>query len=136
MRVVKIDRTFVGGLGTRDRDRTIVRGIIELAHNLGLVVVAEGIETEAQYRELAALGCDHAQGYLFGAPQPAAELMLSEGRADPLTDAPSLISGCEASTAASRCPKSTRRPAPFRVDRRAHLPGWTSPSGCRRLPCR
>jgi EAL domain-containing protein (putative c-di-GMP-specific phosphodiesterase class I) len=74
VRVVKIDRLFVAGLGTRDRDTMIVRGIIELAHNLGLVVVAEGIETEDQYRELAAFGCDHAQGFLFGAPQPAVEL--------------------------------------------------------------
>lgn len=78
VRVVKIDRLFIAGLGTRDRDRTIVRGIIELAHNLGLIVVAEGIETEAQCRELAALGCDHAQGFLFGPPQPEHELALSE----------------------------------------------------------
>lgn len=74
VRVVKIDRGFIAGLGRRDRDRVIVRGIIELAHNLGLVVAAEGIETEEQYRELAVLGCDYAQGYLFGAPQPAAVL--------------------------------------------------------------
>jgi diguanylate cyclase (GGDEF)-like protein len=70
VRVVKIDGTFIAGLGQRERDRTIVRGIIELAHNLGLIVVAEGIETEAQYRELADLGCDHAQGFLLGPPQP------------------------------------------------------------------
>jgi EAL domain-containing protein (putative c-di-GMP-specific phosphodiesterase class I) len=74
VRVVKIDGAFVAGLGRRDRDRTIVRGIIELAHNLGLIVVAEGIETEAQYRELADLGCDYAQGFLLGPPQPAAML--------------------------------------------------------------
>jgi len=78
VRVVKIDRLFIAGLGTRDRDRTIVRGIIELAHNLGLIVVAEGIETEAQYRELAGLGCDHAQGFLFGPPQPEHELWLTD----------------------------------------------------------
>ena len=78
VRVVKIDRLFIAGLGTRDRDRTIVRGIIELAHNLGLIVVAEGIETEAQYLELAALGCDHAQGFLFGIPQPPDALSCTE----------------------------------------------------------
>lgn len=78
VRVVKIDRLFIAGLGTRDRDRTIVRGIIELAHNLGLLVVAEGIETEAQCRELAVLGCDHAQGFLFGAPQPPETLAFSQ----------------------------------------------------------
>ena len=70
VRVVKIDRGFIAGLGRRERDRVIVRGIIELAHNLGLVVVAEGIETENQYRELADLACDYAQGFLLGAPQP------------------------------------------------------------------
>jgi diguanylate cyclase (GGDEF)-like protein len=70
VRVVKIDRSFIAGLGRRERDRIIVRGIIELAHNLGLVVVAEGIETEDQYRELAGLACDYAQGFLLGAPQP------------------------------------------------------------------
>ena len=75
---MKIDRIFIAGLGTRDRDRTIVRGIIELAHNLGLIVVAEGIETEAQYRELAALGCDHAQGFLFGTPQPPDALAFTQ----------------------------------------------------------
>lgn len=69
VRVVKIDRGFVAALGRRERDRVIVRGVIELAHNLGLVVVAEGIETEEQYRELATLGCDYAQGFLFGAPR-------------------------------------------------------------------
>ena len=78
VRVVKIDGTFIAGLGQRDRDRTIVRGVIELGHNLGLTVIAEGIETEDQYRELAALGCDHAQGYLFGAPQPADDLFVTE----------------------------------------------------------
>jgi diguanylate cyclase (GGDEF)-like protein len=84
VRVVKIDRTFIAGLGSRDRDRIIVRGVVELAHNLGLTAIAEGIETEEQFRELAALGCDHAQGYLFGAPQPAADLFpASIPTADP-----------------------------------------------------
>jgi diguanylate cyclase (GGDEF)-like protein len=70
VRVVKIDRSFIAELGRRERDRIIVRGIIELAHNLGLVVVAEGIETEDQYREIAGLACDYAQGFLLGTPQP------------------------------------------------------------------
>jgi diguanylate cyclase (GGDEF)-like protein len=81
VRVVKIDRGFIAGLGRRERDRVIVRGVIELAHNLGLVVAAEGIETEAQYRELAALGCDYAQGFLFGAPQPPELLAADLGAA-------------------------------------------------------
>jgi len=70
VRVVKIDQSFIVGLGRRARDRVIVRGIIELAHNLGLVIVAEGVETEDQYRELAGLACDYAQGFLLGGPEP------------------------------------------------------------------
>ena len=75
--VVKIDRTFIVGLGRRERDRVIVRGIVELAHDLGLVLVAEGVETEDQYRELVALDCDYAQGFLLGAPQPAEALIAA-----------------------------------------------------------
>ena len=74
VRVVKIDRNFVAGLCTRERDRIIVRAVVELAHNLGLVVVAEGIEDEDQYQELAALACDYAQGFLLGVPQSAGAL--------------------------------------------------------------
>jgi diguanylate cyclase (GGDEF)-like protein len=68
--VVKIDRSFVDGIGRDPRHRAIVRGVIELAHNIDLHVVAEGVETEDQYRVLAELGCDYAQGFLLGRPQP------------------------------------------------------------------
>ncbi|MGH8973113.1 MAG: putative bifunctional diguanylate cyclase/phosphodiesterase [Acidimicrobiia bacterium] len=70
--VVKIDRSFVAGLGTDPRDTAIVRGVIELAHALDLVVVAEGIERPEQLEELLLLRCDLAQGYLFAPPEPAA----------------------------------------------------------------
>jgi EAL domain-containing protein (putative c-di-GMP-specific phosphodiesterase class I) len=70
--VVKIDRSFVAGLGTDPRDTAIVRGVIELAHALDLVVVAEGIERPEQLEELRLLRCDLAQGYLFARPEPAA----------------------------------------------------------------
>jgi diguanylate cyclase (GGDEF)-like protein len=70
--VVKIDRSFVAGLGTDPRDTAIVRGVIELAHALDLVVVAEGIERPEQLDELRGLRCDLAQGYLFAPPEPAA----------------------------------------------------------------
>ena len=70
--VVKIDRSFVAGLGTDPRDTAIVRGVIDLAHALDLVVVAEGIERPEQLEELRALRCDLAQGYLFAPPEPAA----------------------------------------------------------------
>jgi diguanylate cyclase (GGDEF)-like protein len=68
--VVKIDRSFVAPMGRDPRDLAIVRGIIDLAHNIELTVVAEGVETEDQYQQLVKLGCDYAQGFHLGRPQP------------------------------------------------------------------
>jgi diguanylate cyclase (GGDEF)-like protein len=65
---LKIDRSFVNGLMEQKDDHVIVRTIISLAHNLGLTVIAEGVETDQQYQELSKLGCDAAQGYLIGRP--------------------------------------------------------------------
>lgn len=65
---VKIDRTLVSGLGRDPRDTAIVRATVELAHSLGLTVVAVGVETRPQLEALTQLGCDHAQGYLLSAP--------------------------------------------------------------------
>jgi EAL domain-containing protein (putative c-di-GMP-specific phosphodiesterase class I) len=70
--VLKIDRTFTDGLGLDDNDTAIVKATIALAHSLGIRVVAEGVETEAQLTLLHELGCDTAQGYLLGRPVPAA----------------------------------------------------------------
>ncbi|MFW3170312.1 putative bifunctional diguanylate cyclase/phosphodiesterase [Geodermatophilus sp. CPCC 206100] len=70
--IVKIDRSFVQDLETGIRTRTLVASIIELARSLHLDVVAEGVETEGQHAVLRGLACSHAQGYLFGRPQPAA----------------------------------------------------------------
>ena len=72
---VKIDQSLVGGLGVDEQDTAIVRATIDLAHNLGLVVVAVGVETDAQLEALAILGCDRAQGYLFAPPLPAEQLV-------------------------------------------------------------
>jgi EAL domain-containing protein (putative c-di-GMP-specific phosphodiesterase class I) len=69
---VKIDRAFINGLGTDDDDEAIVEAVLAMAHALGLEVVAEGVETILQRDRLRALGCDAAQGYLFGRPRPAA----------------------------------------------------------------
>ena len=72
--IMKIDRSFVNRLGPDPRDRAIVAGMIELAHALDLLVVAEGVETTNQLAELSRLGCDMAQGYYYGRPQPARDL--------------------------------------------------------------
>jgi diguanylate cyclase (GGDEF)-like protein len=66
--VLKIDKSFVGGLGIDERDRAVVRGTIALAHDLGLSVIAEGIEHPRQHTVLALAGCDAGQGYLYGHP--------------------------------------------------------------------
>jgi EAL domain-containing protein (putative c-di-GMP-specific phosphodiesterase class I) len=65
---LKIDRSFVSGLGDGGHDTTVVQAIIGLADALGLVTVAEGVETEEQAAILTDLGCTQAQGYLFGKP--------------------------------------------------------------------
>ncbi len=71
---LKIDRTFVCNLVDGHNDEVIVRSTIELGHNLGLRVVAEGVEDEETLSELRRLGCDEAQGYHLSRPVPAAEL--------------------------------------------------------------
>ncbi len=71
--VLKIDKSFVSDLKAGSGRARLVRGIINLAHDLGLTVVGEGVETEAERAILAGLGCDHAQGYLFARPLPVDE---------------------------------------------------------------
>jgi diguanylate cyclase (GGDEF)-like protein len=68
---IKLDRSFVSGLGSEAQDDAIVGGVIGMAHALGLNVVAEGVETEKQLASLKAMGCDSAQGYYFATPQSA-----------------------------------------------------------------
>ena len=69
---IKIDRSFVAGIGTERSDETIVKAIIAMGHSLGLTIVAEGVETREQYDFLRTHGCDRAQGYLIGRPLEAA----------------------------------------------------------------
>lgn len=66
--ILKIDRSFVSQLGGESRDREIIAAVTGMAHALGMTVIAEGVETEAQREELTAIGCDAAQGYLFARP--------------------------------------------------------------------
>ncbi|MEM7100412.1 MAG: GGDEF domain-containing phosphodiesterase [Pseudomonadota bacterium] len=70
---IKIDQSFVQAMTTSRKDRAIVHSCIELAHDCGIEVVAEGIEDEATVEALSALGCDILQGFWFGKPQPEAE---------------------------------------------------------------
>jgi EAL domain-containing protein (putative c-di-GMP-specific phosphodiesterase class I) len=71
---IKVDRSFVMNLATVASDAVIVHSTIDLAHNLGLTVVAEGVEDEVALGMLIEYGCDSAQGYLFSRPCPASEL--------------------------------------------------------------
>jgi EAL domain-containing protein (putative c-di-GMP-specific phosphodiesterase class I) len=71
---LKVDRSFVEHMTTEADDATIVRAIIALGHNLGLKVVAEGVETAQQARALRAYQCDEAQGFLFARPVSARDL--------------------------------------------------------------
>jgi diguanylate cyclase (GGDEF)-like protein len=73
---IKIDKSFVLDMDSSDNDAAIVRSTIVLGHNLGLKVVAEGIETREVQGRLASLGCDLGQGYLYGRPAPAVELSV------------------------------------------------------------
>jgi diguanylate cyclase (GGDEF)-like protein len=73
---IKIDRSFVMNMDHDENDAAIVRTTIDLAHSLGLRVVAEGVEVEAHLAQLEKLKCDYAQGYLLGRPAPAADLVL------------------------------------------------------------
>ncbi len=79
---IKIDRSFVTGLGIEDEDSTIVEAVVQLGRALGLTVIAEGVESPLQLQRLRDLRCDRGQGYLFGRPRPATliESELAGGR--------------------------------------------------------
>lgn len=80
---LKVDRSFVDGLGTEPRDTAVTEAIVAMSHALSLEVVGEGAETELQISELTRLGCDLVQGFHFSRPVPATEItrMLEEGPA-------------------------------------------------------
>jgi diguanylate cyclase (GGDEF)-like protein/PAS domain S-box-containing protein len=105
---IKIDRSFVGKITDDAGDAAIVRSLIAMAHNLGLEVVAEGVETTAQADFLLNERCEEAQGYLYARPLPAAEFEAYL-RSHPLAEA------------GSRADKRTERESQFQ--RRALKPG-------------
>ena len=76
VQTIKIDRSFVTGMCEDPSDATIVRSTIDLGRNLGLAIVAEGVETRETWNALRGLGCSLAQGYLIGRAMPADELAL------------------------------------------------------------
>jgi EAL domain-containing protein (putative c-di-GMP-specific phosphodiesterase class I) len=79
---LKIDRSFIRELATDDHDLAIVRSTIGLGHDLGLRIVAEGIEDAATWERLHRLGCDVAQGYYIGRPMSASALVASLARSE------------------------------------------------------
>jgi len=82
--VLKMAKPFVDGLGTRQEDPALARAIVDLGGNLGLQVVAEGIEGSGQLAQLQALGCPLGQGYWFARPMPAGEAGAHLAAAAPL----------------------------------------------------
>ena len=85
--ILKVDQAFVRNIADSAHDQAIVEAIVLMAHKLGLMVVAEGVETEAQRKVLAAAGCDYGQGYLFARPMPFSEFERRVSPAAPALDA-------------------------------------------------
>ena len=84
--VIKIDRSFVLNMGIDASDAVIVRSTIELGRSLGLTVVAEGVETAANWAQLKTLGCELAQGFYLSRPVPADQIA-------PLLSRPGVLGG-------------------------------------------
>ena len=84
---LKIDLQFINKLPDNSEYNTIVATMISMGHNLGLRVIAEGVETEAQLAFLKYNDCDEAQGFLLGQPQTSAEIALHlQQRGQPATE--------------------------------------------------
>ena len=77
---VKLDQTFIAEIGTGTSEEGVVSAVVDLAANLGLRSIAEGVETSAQLARLRSLGCDQAQGYLFARPMPPGDVPAALAR--------------------------------------------------------
>jgi EAL domain-containing protein (putative c-di-GMP-specific phosphodiesterase class I) len=91
---LKLDRSFIYPMARDARAGKLVASTIDLARNLGLRIVAEGVETDVAFTELTRLGCDQAQGYFISKPLPAAELdhwLSNRKSADQSADAPARL---------------------------------------------
>jgi diguanylate cyclase (GGDEF)-like protein len=119
---LKVDRSFIAGLGVVEGELAIVRAMIHLAHTLGLEVVAEGVETESQLAELTTLGCDQAQGYLFGRPAPLAQAPPAPAPPAPAPPAPEPPAPAPL-TPPAPAPPAPARPAPARPAPARPAPG-------------
>jgi len=108
---IKIDRSFVAGLGTDTADTAIVASTIALAHSIGITAVAEGIETARQLTMLRHLGCDYGQGYLLSRPIPQDELMTWLRRQQPTRLVPRTGAEARENAAEQRDDASDRRDA-------------------------
>ena len=81
---IKIDRAFVSRIDTHSRDRTMVRHLIHLCHDMGIKVVAEGVELRSQAQTLMGLGCDALQGFYLCRPVEARAAMSWRQRSERL----------------------------------------------------
>jgi len=99
--IVKIDQSFIRAIGTEQEDTAIVAAVIALGTNLGLNVIAEGIETEQQRTALRQLRCPYMQGYLFARPTPIDQVMT-------VLEPPSLGSAAGESAPASNATPTLR----------------------------
>jgi diguanylate cyclase (GGDEF)-like protein len=95
--IIKIDRSFVAGLGRERTDDAIVHAVIDLARRLGVRTIAEGVETAEQTALLRAAGCDVAQGYFYARPMPATELdaLIASGAIAPPTSTGRMAAGSD-----------------------------------------
>ncbi len=82
--MIKVDRSFIHGMEEETKDAAIAANLVTLAHALGVLAIAEGIESDGQLASLRGLGCDLAQGFLFARPMPAGQVqhLLSGGFGD------------------------------------------------------